>query len=57
MRVTVLSITRERNEIKIAFPHGQLYVACSRVGTGKNLYVLAPNPKNIMHQKRFAILI
>ncbi|UYV66756.1 hypothetical protein LAZ67_4002775 [Cordylochernes scorpioides] len=24
------------------FSHGQLYVACSRVGSGRNLYVLAP---------------
>ncbi|UYV78775.1 hypothetical protein LAZ67_16002710 [Cordylochernes scorpioides] len=27
------------------FSHGQLYVACSRVGSGKNLYVLAPENK------------
>jgi ATP-dependent DNA helicase PIF1 len=25
------------------FSHSQLYVACSRVGTGKNLYVFAPD--------------
>jgi len=35
------------------FSHGQLYVACSRVGTGKNLYVFAPESKtrNIVYQK------
>ncbi|UYV78880.1 KLHDC10 [Cordylochernes scorpioides] len=27
------------------FSHGQLYVECSRVGSGKNLYVLAPENK------------
>ncbi len=27
------------------FCHGQLYAACSRVGTGKNLYVFALNGK------------
>ena len=34
------------------FSHGQLYVACSRVGTGKNLYVFAPNAKtkNVVYQ-------
>ena len=34
------------------FSHGQLYVACSRVGTGKNLYVFAPDAKTkkIMYQ-------
>jgi ATP-dependent DNA helicase PIF1 len=34
------------------FSHGQLYVACSRVGTGKNLYVLAPDgkTKNVVYR-------
>jgi len=34
------------------FSHGQLYVAFSRVGTGKNLYVFAPDAKtkNIVYQ-------
>ena len=34
------------------FSHGQLYVACSRVGTGKNLYLLAPDgkTKNAVYQ-------
>ena len=34
------------------FSHGQLYVACSRVGTVKNLHVFAPNAKtkNIVYQ-------
>ena len=27
------------------FSHGQFYVGCSRVGTGKNLYILAANGK------------
>jgi hypothetical protein len=33
------------------FSHGQLYVACSRVGTGKNLFILAPEgkTKNIVY--------
>ena len=32
--------------------HGQLYVTCSRVGIGRNLYVFAPNAKtkNIVYQ-------
>ena len=29
------------------FSHGQLYVACSRVGTSKNLFLLAPNKKTV----------
>ena len=34
------------------FSHGQLCVACSRVGTGKNLYVFAPDGKtrNIVYE-------
>jgi len=34
------------------FSHGQLYVASSRVGTGTNLYVFAPDGKtrNIVYQ-------
>jgi hypothetical protein len=32
--------------------HGQFYVACSRIGTGKNLYILAPDwkTKNIVYE-------
>ena len=35
------------------FSHGQLYVACSRVGSGKNLYMFAPGgkTKNVIYQK------
>ena len=34
------------------FSHGQLYVACARVGTEKNLYIFAPDGKtrNIVYQ-------
>ena len=34
------------------FSHGQLYVACSRVGSGRSLYVFAPDGKtrNIVYQ-------
>ncbi len=34
------------------FSHGQLYVACSRGGTGKNLFVVAPDGKtrNVVYQ-------
>ena len=33
------------------FAHGQLYVAASRVGSGRNLFVLAPDgkTKNIVY--------
>jgi ATP-dependent DNA helicase PIF1 len=35
------------------FSHGQLYVACSRDGSGKNLFIFAPEGKtrNIVYQK------
>ena len=35
------------------FSHGQLYVACSRVGSGNNLYVFAPEgvTKNIVYSQ------
>jgi ATP-dependent DNA helicase PIF1 len=34
------------------FSHGQLYVACSRVGAGKNLYVLQTDgkTKNVVYE-------
>lgn len=34
------------------FSHGQLYVACSRVGSNKNLFVLAKNSRtlNLVHR-------
>ena len=40
------------NLASLCFSHGQLYVACSRVGTAKNLYILAPdaNTKNVVYE-------
>ncbi len=37
---------------KDCFSHGQFYLACARVATGKNLYNLASNAKtkNILYQ-------
>ncbi len=34
------------------FSHGQLYVACSRVGAGQNLFVFVPDGKtrNVVYQ-------
>ena len=39
MKVTGLHL------MQLCFSHGQLYVACSRVGNGRNLFILAPNKK------------
>ena len=34
------------------FSHGQLYVACSRVGNARNLFIRAPERKtvNVVHR-------
>lgn len=36
-----------------SFSHGQLYVACSRVGSSKNLYIYSPDNKttNIVYKQ------
>jgi ATP-dependent DNA helicase PIF1 len=38
------------------FSHGQLYVACSRAGSPKNLFVLAPGgaTKNVVYNQVFS---
>ena len=57
----VMSINKAQGQsLKVAginletscFSHGQLYVACSRVGSGKSLYVFAPDgkTKNVVYQ-------
>ncbi|XP_075197596.1 ATP-dependent DNA helicase PIF6-like [Anomaloglossus baeobatrachus] len=57
-----MSINKARGQsLKVAginlqspcFSHGQLYVACSRVGTAKNLFIFAPEgkTKNVVYQK------